>query len=126
VPWDLTVCQAASTTPSSRNEPRRDGGTPVVLDEFLDRGIVAESCEQIAQFLDARLVDATRGHFDGGGLQDASYPEEFQHGVVAMEIDDEAQRLQQQRWREAGDIRAIALSDIQDVNERQGADGLAQ
>jgi len=43
-----------------------------------------------------------------------------------VEVDDEAQRVQQQPRREAGDVRAVALAHVEDADQRQGLDRLAQ
>src|SRR6185437_12566292 len=61
-----------------------------------------------------------------GGLQDAPDPEELQQRVVAVEVDDEAERLQQQPRLQAGHVRAVAAPHVQDVDQGQRAYRLAQ
>ena len=46
--------------------------------------------------------------------------------VVALEVDDEAHRLQQELRIQAGHIRAVALPYVQDADQRQRPHGLAQ
>ena len=46
--------------------------------------------------------------------------------AVAMEIHDEAERLEQQRGLQAGHVGAVTAPHVQDVHQRQGLDRLAQ
>lgn len=43
-----------------------------------------------------------------------------------MEVDDETQGLEEELGVETGDVRPVALPHVEDADEGQGADGLAQ
>jgi len=67
-----------------------------------------------------------RGQRRGGRLENAPHLEEIQHRVVAVEVHDEAQRLEQQGRREAGRVRAVALPHVQHVDQAERLHRLSQ
>lgn len=94
-------------------------------EEFLDRRVHVDRFQHLAE-LDAVLVGhASRRQRGRSRFEDAAHLQEVEHRVVAMEVDDEAQRLEQQRRREAGRVRAVALAHVEHVDQRQCPDGLA-
>src|SRR5690242_11923403 len=110
--------------------PRAGHDPPVELQvvghQFLGRRIRSDAGEQDAQASALLGCDPFGRHRGGGGLQDAPDPEELQQRVVAVEVDDEAQRLQQQPRFQAGHVRAVTAPHVQDVDQGQGAHRLAQ
>jgi hypothetical protein len=95
-------------------------------DEVVDRGIDRDGVKDLAELglLLGRHPD--RRHPGGGGLEDAAHLEELEHGVVPVEVDDEAQRLEQQRRRQAGRVRAVALPHVEHVDQGQRLHRLTQ
>jgi hypothetical protein len=63
-------------------------------DEVVDRGIDRDGVKDLAELglLLGRHPD--RRHPGGGGLEDAAHLEELEHGVVTVEVDDEAQHVE--------------------------------
>src|SRR5437763_3604965 len=98
----------------------------VVGHQFLGRRIRSDAIEQDAQAAALLGGDPLGRHRGSGGLQDAPDPEELQQRVVAVEVDDEAERLQQQPRLQAGHVRAGAAPHVQDVDQGQRAHRLAQ
>jgi hypothetical protein len=89
----------------------------VVGHQVLDAGMRPEPVEQRAQLRALLRGDPLGRHGGGRGLEDAAHPEELQHGRVAVEIHDEAERLEQQRGLQAGHVGAVALPHVQDVHQ---------
>src|SRR5437763_4316947 len=110
--------------------PRAGHDSPVELQvvghQFLGRRIRSDAVEQGAQAAALLGGDPLGRHRGGGGLQDAPDPEELQQRVIAVEVDDEAQRLQQQPRFQAGHVRAVTAPHVQDVDQGQRAHRLAQ
>ena len=52
--------------------------------------------------------------------------EEVEDVVGAVEVHHEGERLEQHRRVEAGDVGPVALADVEDTDERQGAHRFAQ
>jgi hypothetical protein len=65
-------------------------------DEVIDRRVHGDGVQDLAE-LGLFLRRHPHGRQPGGGrLKDAAHLKELKHGVVTVEIDDEAQRLEQQ------------------------------
>ena len=110
--------------------PRTGHDPPVELQvvghQVLGRRIGPDAVEQGAQAVAFLLGDPLRRHRGGGGFEDAPDPEELEQRVVAVEVDDEAQRLEQQARLQAGHVGPVAAPHVEDVDQGQRADRLAQ
>ena len=59
-------------------------------------------------------------------FEDAAHLEQFQHRGVMVELDDEAQRVEQRVGGEARDVGPVALAHVEDADQRQRAHCLTQ
>jgi hypothetical protein len=95
-------------------------------DEVVDRGLHGDGVQDLAELGLFLRRHPHRGQPGGGRLKDPAHLEELQHGVVAVEVDDEAQRLEQQRRRKTGRVRAVPLPHVEDVDQGECLHRFAQ
>ena len=98
----------------------------VSCDEVVDRGLHCDGIKDLAELGLFLQGHPQRCHTGGGRLKDATHLKELKHGVVPVEIDDEAQRLEQQRRRQARRVRPVALPHVEHVDQGQCLHRLAQ
>ena len=98
----------------------------VSCDEVIDRGLHGDGIKDLAEFGLFLRRHSHRCHSGGGRLKNATHLKELKHGVVTVKIDDEAQRLEQQRRRQASRVRSIALPHVEHVDQGQRLHRLAQ
>ena len=124
-PESPSSSEQSTELPDARTMPPVE--LQVAGDQLLHRRAAAPSASSWAvERVQFAVADPRGRHRRRGRLQDPADLEELQHRVVAVEVDDEAQRLQQQLRVEAGDVGAVALPHVQDPDQRQRADRLAQ
>src|SRR5579875_768533 len=98
----------------------------VVLDEALRGRARRHLVEEPAELCHLLGRRAASHEGDGVGLEDAADLEEVEDRVVPVEVDDEAHRVEQDGRAEARHVGAVALTDVEDEHEAEGAHRLAQ
>src|SRR5699024_6195129 len=91
----------------------------VVLDQFFDRGVLADFIQPRGQLIEGVLADPVHGEDRRGRFQDPAYLEDLQHRGVLVQVHHEAHRLQQQLRAQARHIGAIPAAHIQHTDHGQ-------
>jgi hypothetical protein len=142
-PFDRTLLRDAAPHPGARrrggdrvDEGRehrvaRAQGDPAV--EFgvephhrLDRRRIAHLVQQRAQCGEVLLADLGSGQRGRRRLQHAPHPEQVEDLVGAMEVDDEGHGFRQPVGLHARHVGPVALAHVDDVDQRERPDRLAQ
>jgi len=100
--------------PRGRHDPAVE--LHVLLDQLFRIRVGSQAVEQLLQALDLFNADPLRRHRGGGRLEDAPDLEELEHRVVAVEVDDEVQRLQQLVRLQARHVGPVAAPHVEDVD----------
>ncbi len=97
-----------------------------ILGQLRDGGRGLHLEHQLVEGLDGLIVDAPDGQLGGCRLEDAAHLEELHLATSAEQLGDEPGALHQHPGLEAGDVRAVAVPHVEDLDQRERPDGLAE
>ena len=98
----------------------------VVLDELVDARAPRHGVDQGAELGDL-LRRAPLGRECGRiGFEQSARLEQFEHAAVLVQLDHERQRVEQHGGIKARDVRAVAPADVEDPDEAERTNRLAQ
>ena len=85
-----------------------------------------DPAEKLIQALDVFRLGQSRRPGCRGRLDHAPHFQEVQHGIVAMKVDHEADRVQQHLGLQARHVGAVSLTDLENVHQGQRTHRLTQ
>ena len=98
----------------------------------IDLGQLRDGCRglhlehELVEGLDGLIVDAPDRQLGGCRLEDATHLEELHLATSAEQLGDEPGALHQHPRLEARDVRAIAVPHVEDLDQRERPDCLAE